>query len=164
MGGVLGAIERLVEWIGKGGAFLVLPATLLALMEVVLRYFFNAPTTWSNETGQFLFSGIFLLAAAYTLQTGGHVRVDIVHHYVPAIVRSLLLLLAYPIVAFYLAVFTWVTGERAVEAVSFLERLQSVWAPYVWPIYVLIPLASALMLLQLVCSLVREVRRFGRAS
>lgn len=163
MGSIFGAIERLVEAVGKGGAFLILPATALALMEVVLRYVFAAPTIWSNETGQYLFSGIFLLCAAYTLQVDGHVRVDIVHQYVPPIVRSILLLIAYPVIAFHLGIFLWVTGERAIEAVIFFERLQSVWAPYVWPIYLLIPFSAFLMLLQLVCSLARELGRLRKA-
>ena len=61
---------------------LVSGALLLVLMgftvvDVVLRYVFNAPFSGSFEFTEFLMSAIVFLAIAYTGWTGGHVSVDL---------------------------------------------------------------------------------------
>ena len=75
----LKTIEEVNRWIGKAVSFFVLLIMGITLLEVFLRYGFNRPTMWVHETSQQIFAIAFLLGSAYTLQEGGHVRVDIIH-------------------------------------------------------------------------------------
>ncbi len=45
--------------------------------QVVARYFFGAPTVWSEELARFLIVWVTMLGSAYTLEHGGHVAVTV---------------------------------------------------------------------------------------
>lgn len=68
-------------------AVLIACLALFALMslvvsDVALRYFINAPLTWSYEViSNFLMPGLFFLSVSHTLKANAHVAVDIVHNY-----------------------------------------------------------------------------------
>jgi len=50
---------------------------MIITYEVVCRYVFNSPTIWTQEVSIYLFMWTMLAASSYTLQTGKHVRVDL---------------------------------------------------------------------------------------
>ena len=55
----------------------ILAMGIILFYEVVARYFFNSPTIWAQEVSQYLFIWTMLAGAAYTLQVGKHVRIDL---------------------------------------------------------------------------------------
>ena len=65
---------RVLALIG-GGVLLVLMG--YTVLDVVLRYVFNAPFSGSLELTEFAMSMIVFLGIAYCGWTGGHVAVDI---------------------------------------------------------------------------------------
>lgn len=151
-------LTAVIDWFGKAAAFLILPNIFFVLLEVVLRFALDRPTVWVNETSQFLFGFSFLLGGAATLACGGHVRVDVVLHVLPPRVRPWIELFAYPFIFFYLAVVLWITTERGWGSVVALERTDSAWGPYVFPLYAAVPLAVMLMLVEAVLLLIRDIR------
>lgn len=68
---------RAVAVIGRGAAWLTLFLVALSFLVVVLRYGFNLGWIWMQESITYLHAAVFMLAAAWTLQCDGHVRVDI---------------------------------------------------------------------------------------
>ena len=50
-------------------AILVIALVVLMLYDVVLRYAFNAPTSWGNDLNAFLMGGSFVLSIAYAMST-----------------------------------------------------------------------------------------------
>jgi TRAP-type mannitol/chloroaromatic compound transport system permease small subunit len=72
----VGAIS---EWSGKFVAYFIYIGIALLAIEVVLRYFWNAPTVWAHGYSQRLFGSYFILVGAYTLLKDGHVRVDVLY-------------------------------------------------------------------------------------
>ena len=69
-------IARLVELAGRTVAWLTLAMTLLTFGVVVLRYGFNQGWIWLQESVTYLHAAVFMVAAAWALQTDDHVRVD----------------------------------------------------------------------------------------
>jgi TRAP-type mannitol/chloroaromatic compound transport system permease small subunit len=69
--------ERLIELLGKGAAWLTLLMVLVSFVVVVLRYVFDVGFIWLQESVVWMHAIVFMVGAAYTLQTEGHVRVDI---------------------------------------------------------------------------------------
>ena len=65
------------EFTGRAVAWLVLLLVLLVSYDVTMRYLFNSGSIALQELEWHLFSFIFLLGAAYTLQQDGHVRLDL---------------------------------------------------------------------------------------
>ena len=70
-------VDRLNAVIGRAVAWLVLAVVLLQFVLVVARYLFGLGSIWLTETVIYAHAALFMLAAAWTLRAGGHVRVDI---------------------------------------------------------------------------------------
>ena len=62
---------------------------LLIFSIVILRYGFNLGWIWLQESVTYLHVAIFTIAAAWTLQLDGHVRVDIFYTKMTAKRRAL---------------------------------------------------------------------------
>ena len=70
---------RLIRWIGRGASWLILAMVLITFVIVLLRYGFNLGWVWLQESVTYLHAAVFMLAAAWTWQDDGHVRVDILY-------------------------------------------------------------------------------------
>ena len=70
-------IDRLTTAVGRAVAWLALVIVLLQFALVVARYVFGLGSIWLTETVIYAHATLFMLAAAWTLQAGGHVRVDV---------------------------------------------------------------------------------------
>ena len=66
-----------VSWLGRGVAWLTLVMVVLIFSIVVLRYGFNLGWIWLQESVTYMHALVFMVAAAWALQTDDHVRVDI---------------------------------------------------------------------------------------
>lgn len=71
--------DKLSAWFGKVFAWCVVLMTLGIGYEVVVRYFFRAPTPWAFDVGYMMYGTMFMMAGAYTLSRGGHVRGDFIY-------------------------------------------------------------------------------------
>jgi TRAP-type mannitol/chloroaromatic compound transport system permease small subunit len=81
-----GAVDRVIRAIdavstaaGWLAGWLIVPITVAVTFEVIARYVFHAPTKWSYEVSWMLYGAQFMLAAAYTLLKGGHIRTDVLY-------------------------------------------------------------------------------------
>ena len=159
-------IDRLTAVIGRAAAWLCLVVVVLQFALVVARYLFAAGSIWLTETVLYAHAALFLLAAAWTLQAGGHVRVDI--FYAQARTRTkaiidllgaLLLLLPFMLV---LLVLSW---PYAARSWAILERSQEVSGlPFVYLLKSLIPIFAALLALQGVSQAIRAAQVLARKS
>jgi TRAP-type mannitol/chloroaromatic compound transport system permease small subunit len=73
------AIDRMNEFIGKWVGWLILASILISAGNAVIRKIFNASSNAWLELQWYLFGAAFLLAAAYTLKQGEHIRIDVVY-------------------------------------------------------------------------------------
>src|SRR5262245_54829207 len=115
-------IDRLTSGVGRAVAWLVLVVVLLQFALVVARYLFGL-----TETVIYAHAALFMLAAAWTLFAGGHVRVDFFYAEASArtkamvdLIGALLLLLPFMIVLIWLSVpyaaRSWTVLEHSQEA------------------------------------------------
>ena len=152
-------IDRLTTGLGRAVAWLVLVVVLLQFGLVIARYAFGLGSIWLAETVIYAHATLFMLAAAWTLRAGGHVRVDVFYaeasprtKAVIDLVGSVLLLLPFTVVLIWLSV-PYVARSWAV-----LERSQeSSGLPLVYLLKTLIPLFAALMALQGVAQAIRAL-------
>jgi TRAP-type mannitol/chloroaromatic compound transport system permease small subunit len=70
-------IDVFTDYSGRLLGWLTLGMALLTALIVVLRYGFNIGSITLQEAVIYMHGSMFMLGAAYTLKTGGHVRVDI---------------------------------------------------------------------------------------
>ncbi|WP_306258382.1 TRAP transporter small permease subunit [Pararhizobium sp. IMCC21322] len=70
-------IDRVNKSIGRTVMWFALFIVLIQFVVVVMRYVFGVGSIFAQESITYLHGFLFMLAAAYTLLTDGHVRVDI---------------------------------------------------------------------------------------
>jgi TRAP-type mannitol/chloroaromatic compound transport system permease small subunit len=153
---IVAAIDRLSTGAGWLAGWLILPMTFGVAYEVVARYAFNAPTRWAPSLAYMLYGAQFMLAAAYTLLKGGHIRTDVFYERWSPRTRALIDAVCYVFFFFPGMLFILVAGAvLAWEAWEIRERAGG------WPLYPLkavIPLTAALLLLQGLSELIKCAR------
>jgi TRAP-type mannitol/chloroaromatic compound transport system permease small subunit len=73
------AIDRMNEFIGKWVGWLILASILISAGNAIIRKLFNSSSNAWLELQWYLFGAAFLLAAAFTLKQGEHIRIDVVY-------------------------------------------------------------------------------------
>ena len=152
-------IDRLTTAIGRAVSWLALAIVLGQFALVLARYVFGFGSIWLTETVMYAHAALFMLAAAWTLRLGGHVRVDVFYAEASPRTRAkvdlagaLVLLLPFALVLIGLSVpyaaRSWAVLERSQEASGL---------PLVFLLKTIIPLFALLMALQGVAQAIRAV-------
>src|SRR5246127_2167181 len=81
-------IDRITAAGGRIAPWCALYVVLAEFAVVVLRYALGFGSIRLQESVVYAHAGLFMLAAAWTLQTGGHVRVDIFYSRATARARA----------------------------------------------------------------------------
>ena len=157
-------IDRLTTTVGRAVAWLALAIVLLQFALVVARYLFGLGSIWLTETVIYGHATLFMLAAAWTLRAGGHVRVDVFYAEAGPRTRAkidlagaVLLLLPFS------AVLVWLSVPYAVRSWAILERSQETSGlPLVFAFKTLIPLFALLMALQGIAQAIRSLSALAR--
>jgi TRAP-type mannitol/chloroaromatic compound transport system permease small subunit len=150
-------IDGLSTWVGKAFAWLILVLTLGISYEVFVRYALRAPTTWAFDFSYINYGALFLMAGAYTLSRGGHVRGDVVYRLWRPRTQATVDLTLY-IIFFLPAVFAFMYAGWPYAAFSIRFREVSIFSPAgipIFPLKTLIPIAGTLLLLQGFAEIVR---------
>ena len=71
--------DRINEMFGRAMAWLVVALTVIVFYDVCMRFLFRAGSTALQELEWHIFALIFLLGAASTYRTNGHVRVEVLY-------------------------------------------------------------------------------------
>jgi len=71
--------DRTSAWFGKAFAWTIMIMAIGTGYEVVVRYVFNAPTSWSFDLSYIMYGTLFMMGGAYTLSRNGHVRGDFLY-------------------------------------------------------------------------------------
>ena len=155
-------LSRGIDWIndrfGEIANWLVLWACLISAGNAASRYLFAASSNAWLEVQWYMFAGMVLLGAPYTLKVNEHVRVDL--FYAGASERTRILIDIVCGVLFLLPIcvilvfFTWpwfVDSWRINEISSNAGGLLR------WPVKLLLPVGFALMALQGISELIKRV-------
>jgi TRAP-type mannitol/chloroaromatic compound transport system permease small subunit len=154
-------LERAIGQLGRANAWLVLVIILLMATNVVLRYAFSFGSVWAQELEWHLLSPLILIGMSYAMQSGEHVRVDILYAKFPFRRQLLVDMLSSVLtIAVCLAIIFL--------SVSYVEQSFSVseaspdpgGLPLRWLLKALIPLGFAVLAVQAVLQLARQLTKW----
>jgi len=161
---LIGLAERWVVAIGILAAMLLVPLVLATTWEVVARYAFGAPTIWAYEVGYSLTGAHFLLALAYTLRQGEHIRIDVLSGSLSPATRRAIDAVAYALVLPILIWITWTLwGYTSAGYLRGETSGQSALNLPVWPFRAVFCVAFATFALQVLCELAKSLLAIGSA-
>lgn len=159
-----GAVERLLDWISdRTGVFVALwsvSAVLAYTYEVAARYLFNMPTIWVHESSFLLFGMQYMMAGAYGLLHGSHVRVDVL--YTKLNKRRQAAVDVFTSVFFFIFVIAMVgTSWRFFsDSLAMDERSVETWQIQYWPVKGLMLVGAVLILLAGLSRLIKDIRAY----
>jgi TRAP-type mannitol/chloroaromatic compound transport system permease small subunit len=143
-------IDRLNAAIGRGAAWCAVAIVLIGFAVVLLRYVLGMGSIWLQESILYFHAALFLLAAAWTLKEGGHVRVDVFYAEAAPRTKSWIDLFGslFLLLPFCFAIL-WFSLPYVERSWGILERSrESSGLPLVFLLKTLIPLFAAMLALQ----------------
>jgi TRAP-type mannitol/chloroaromatic compound transport system permease small subunit len=161
-----GAFEKLLDWISdRSGLFVSLWSVMAVFAytyEVVARYLFNMPTIWVHESSFLLFGMQYMMAGAYGLLHGSHVRVDVL--YTKLSQRRQAALSVITSVFFFIFIFAMMgTAYRFFfESLAQDERSVETWQVQYWPVKGMMLLGACLILLAGISRLIKDIRIYEK--
>jgi TRAP-type mannitol/chloroaromatic compound transport system permease small subunit len=157
-------IDRLTSGIGRAATWLVLLVVLLQFALVVARYLFGLGSVWVTETVIYAHAALFMLAAAWTLLAGGHVRVDLFYAEASERTRAMVDLIgALALLLPFMLVLLWLSVPYAARSWAIFEHSQEASGlPIVFVLKTLIPLFALLMALQGISQAIRAAASLSR--
>jgi TRAP-type C4-dicarboxylate transport system permease small subunit len=149
---VLGLIRRANE-----AVVIVIFAVMSSVVffQVVARYVFNAPPSWSEEIARYLQVWMVMLASATCMQRGQHITITYITDVLPAPLERALGVLINLVVITYLLIVIWYSGEL-MRAAS-LQRTPATNLPML-AVYLSVLIGTILILFESIVTLVRRLR------
>jgi TRAP-type mannitol/chloroaromatic compound transport system permease small subunit len=163
---ILHFIESINEWVGRTCSFAIVILTGLTVLEVILRKFFNSPTTWGFEVAIMFYGLHFMVNSGYTLLHRSHVSIDILTVRLSPRRKAIFGIVGYVVFVFpFLGAVLYQGAKYATQAWAIHELSWSVFGAPVYLYKTLIPVFAFLVLIQAVVifvqnlfSLIREER------
>ena len=72
--------DQFVVWIGRSFAWGIFILTAAVMYEVIMRYFFNAPTLWAFDFTIQMYGAVFMMGGASAMSTKAHVKADMYYN------------------------------------------------------------------------------------
>ena len=88
-------IDSLSTSMGKAFAWCIVILTFSTCYEVFVRYVLNAPTVWAFDMSVQMYGSLFMMAGAYALSQGAHVRGDVLYRLFPKRTQAIVDLILY---------------------------------------------------------------------
>ncbi|MEO7056938.1 MAG: TRAP transporter small permease subunit [Caldimonas sp.] len=150
-------IDRLNTRIGHYVAYWALIAVFVYYYEVLARYVFNSPTNWVHESMFLMFGMQYMLCGAYAYREDQHVRVDVIYTRFSA--RGKAIADIFTSIFFFIFTLTlfWTGWRFAADAIGNHESSFTEWGIQYWPVKIAIPVGGALIVLQGLSKLVKDI-------
>lgn len=150
------AVDRLSTFAGRFFAWSIVLLTLLVSWEVFSRYVLNHPHPWALDAQIMLYGILFMMAGAYTLAHGGHVRGDVLYGFFAPRTQATIDLVLY--IAFFLPGVFAMTYAGWIYANESLAIREQTFSPEPLPLYpfkFMIPVAAFFLLMQGIVEILR---------
>ena len=156
---IANAVDRMNAAIGRAAAWCCLYIVVAEFAVVALRYVFGLGSIRLQESLLYANAALFMLAAAWTLQVDGHVRVDV--FYAPAKPRTRAVIDLLGAIVFlgpFAVVLAMLSVPYVARSFAILERSREASGlPFVYLFKTLIPLFALLIGLQGVAQAIRAL-------
>jgi TRAP-type mannitol/chloroaromatic compound transport system permease small subunit len=155
-------VSRAIDWlstlVGKWVIWLILASTVISALNAVVRKVFNTSSNAYLEVQWYLFAAAFLLAAAFTLLSGEHVKIDVVYSRLSRRTQNRIDIFGF---VFFLlpvcAVILWFAVPFFLQGLRSGEMSSNAGGLIRWPVYLMMPVGFALLLLQGISELIKRI-------
>ncbi|HEX6634748.1 MAG TPA: TRAP transporter small permease subunit [Usitatibacter sp.] len=157
-----------IEWVNvKAGEFVAywgVIAVFVYYYEVLARYVFNSPTNWVHESMFLMFGMQYMISGAYAYKEDQHVRVDVVYTHLSTRGKAIADIISSVFFFIFTMTMLWTGWKFASDAIQAGETSFTEWTVQYWPVKLAIPIGAALIVLQGVSKLIKDIMLIRRGA
>jgi TRAP-type mannitol/chloroaromatic compound transport system permease small subunit len=157
-----------IEWVNvKAGEYVAYWAVISVFVyyyEVIARFVFNSPTNWVHESMFLMYGMQYMISGAYAYREDQHVRVDVLYTKLSPRGKAIADIISSVFFFIFTITLLWTGWRFAWDAVQNAETSFTEWTVQYWPVKLTLPIGAALIVLQGVSKLLKDimlVRRKG---
>ena len=143
------------------GVFLMMGILVLSF---VTRNIINFPLMWIIEMAQFTITAYYLLGGGYSMLTDDHVRMDLFYGKLSESGKAKMDAFTSFFLVFYLITLLIGSITSLIYTLETNQKLFTAWAPYVWPIKIIMLFGILLMLLQSISMFFKDVAKIRKVK
>jgi TRAP-type mannitol/chloroaromatic compound transport system permease small subunit len=150
-----------LEWlnvrIGEFVAYWAVISVFAYYYEVVARYVFNSPTNWVHESMFLMYGMQYMLCGAYAYREDQHVRVDVIYTKFSPRGKAIADIITSVFFFTFILTLLWTGTRFALDAIANSEVSFTEWGIQYWPVKLTMPIGAALMALQGLSKLIKDI-------
>jgi len=150
-------VERINVKAGELVAYWAVIAVFVYYYEVLARYVFNSPTNWVHESMFLMFGMQYMISGAYAYREDQHVRVDVVYSHFSARGKAIADIVTSVFFFIFTITLLWTGYRFAADAINNHETSFTEWGIQYWPVKLTIPIGAALIILQGISKLIKDI-------
>ncbi len=150
-------IETIDTKIGYYVAYWAVISVFGYYYEVVARFVFNSPTNWVHESMFLMYGMQYMLAGAFAYREDQHVRVDVLYVKLSPRGKAICDIVTSLFFFIFVGTMLWTTAKFASDSIGFGERSFTEWQVQYWPVKLMMPIGAALLFLQGVAKLAKDI-------
>lgn len=150
-------VDMVNRAIGRVAMYLLFVMGGIQLYSTFSRLLTGMPVNWALEMTQFLLVTYFLVGAAYSMQEGAHVRMDLFYGRLQPKRQAFVDVITILFVIFYLVVMVRGGWSSTEYAITYSQKNYSAWSPLMWPVKLAMTVGIFLMLLQAISNLFKDI-------
>ena len=163
---IYNCISSLSEWQVRIARWLIIIIVIIVTYDVLMRYIFNAPTSWAFALGYMLGASFIAMGFAYLWLHDGNVRIDVISSRFSTKTRIVIDLI-FDVCFFFPMIFmiTRAFIQNAWFAYSTGEiDQQSFWYPLTWPYKSALAIGFFILSLQGIGTFVRKIMKLVKGG
>jgi TRAP-type mannitol/chloroaromatic compound transport system permease small subunit len=150
-------IDLVSTKVGQYVAYWALIAVFGYYYEVLARFVFNSPTNWLHESMFLMFGMQYMLCGAFAYCEDQHVRVDVIYAQFSVRGKAIADIITSVFYFIFTVTMLWTTIRFAMDSVSVGEHSFTEWGIQYWPVKLTMPIGAALMVLQGISKLIKDI-------
>jgi len=151
------AIEAVNVKAGEYVAYWAVISVFVYYYEVMARFLFNSPTNWVHESMFLMYGMQYMISGAYAYREDQHVRVDVVYSKLSSRGKAIADIISSVFFFIFTLTLLWTGGRFALDAVHNAETSFTEWGIQYWPVKLTMPIGAALIVLQGVSKLIKDI-------
>ena len=150
-------IDRINAKAGEYVAYWGVLAVFAYYYEVLARFVFNSPTNWVHESMFLMFGMQYMISGAYAYREDQHVRVDVFYSKFSRRGKAIADIISSLFFFIFTITLLWTGWRFAADAVANGESSFTEWGIQYWPVKLTMPIGAALIILQGVSKLIKDI-------
>jgi TRAP-type mannitol/chloroaromatic compound transport system permease small subunit len=151
------AIEKVNVKAGEYVAYWAVISVFVYYYEVMARFLFNSPTNWVHESMFLMYGMQYMISGAYAYREDQHVRVDVLYSKLSPRGKAIADIVSSVFFFIFTLTLLWTAGRFAMDAVNNAETSFTEWGVQYWPVKLTMPIGAALIVLQGVSKLIKDI-------